>query len=159
MQPITNLSEGTGYAGAYQHIYLILDGLNYKLLVSSRLFIQFSLDKTVEWLGNLCCVALQLDFTWPHLASCTSMNLNTYYQGTLIIFFGLQFITSNWVNGHTILVLSLQSLHKQRSIFPSRHKSMTSFKTWSLVSTLISGASLQKQKPAEFIEHHKKNHL
>ena len=24
MQPITNLSEGTGYAGAYQHIYLIL---------------------------------------------------------------------------------------------------------------------------------------
>ena len=23
MQPITNLSEGTGYAGAYQHIYLI----------------------------------------------------------------------------------------------------------------------------------------
>ena len=25
MQPITNLSEGTGYAGAYQHIYLILN--------------------------------------------------------------------------------------------------------------------------------------
>ena len=24
MQPITNLSEGSGYAGAYQHIYLIL---------------------------------------------------------------------------------------------------------------------------------------
>ena len=24
MQSITNLSEGTGYAGAYQHIYLIM---------------------------------------------------------------------------------------------------------------------------------------
>ena len=25
MQPITNLSEGTGYAGVYQHIYLIVE--------------------------------------------------------------------------------------------------------------------------------------
>ena len=33
MQPTTNLSEGTGYAGAYQHIYLILSFEMHKLIL------------------------------------------------------------------------------------------------------------------------------
>ena len=33
MQPITNLSEGTGYAGAYQHIYLIIKVIRIQIYV------------------------------------------------------------------------------------------------------------------------------
>ena len=62
-------------------------------------------------------------------------------------FFGPQFITSRKVNGQVILELSA---HRQRSIFPLGHMSITAFKTCCLTSTSTVGASLQKQKPATF---------
>lgn len=63
-----------------------------------------------------------------------------------LTFLGLQVITSNIVNGHIILLLSL---HKHRSISPLGHKSITALNKCSLISTSMLGASLQKQNPAK----------
>ena len=63
-----------------------------------------------------------------------------------LTFLGLQLITSNIVNGHIILPLSL---HKHLSISPFGHKSITPLNMCSLISTSMYGASLQKQKPAK----------
>lgn len=97
--------------------------------------------KTGEGLG------LRIVFAFTLGAKMTfETPLNHHICHDSFTFFGAQASISKWVKGHIIFVLSL---HRQRSISPLGHKSMTSFKAWSRMSTSTFGASLQKQKPKE----------